>query len=325
MGRSSMIDFTELPHDGRAFEQLVREMLLIYDAHPQWTGQGPDQGRDIIATEKLKGPIAASKRTWLVQCKHFAHANRSVGRDDVGSVVDDCRQVGATAYLLACSTQPSSGLVTKLKEIAERPENGLTTLIWDSVDIEKRLQEPRFFGLAQIFFPRSLAATPWKLYNRGAPNVWTAQYKGYFLHLTSRIAGAHPRLQDCERIIEKLESIHLKGEHEYIRPRAIYFDDKNENYSVFADYLVPHDQKPSFTPQEFNCVLEDGKGLYEDGGIMWYCTYWDIALKRILPFSDHFNKDHYDFYNPHDGTFRTGGPRGDWFLGDTYRHRNDWL
>jgi len=90
-----MIDFKELPQDGRAFEQLVREILLIYEAHPQWTGQGPDQGRDIVATEELRGPIAHAQRRWLVQCKHFAHADRSVGRDDVGAVVDDCRQIGA--------------------------------------------------------------------------------------------------------------------------------------------------------------------------------------------------------------------------------------
>jgi hypothetical protein len=81
-----MIDFKELSQDGRAFEQFVREMLLIYDVHPHWTGQGADQGRDIIATEKLAGPIANTTRKWLVQCKHFAHSNRSVGREDVGSI-----------------------------------------------------------------------------------------------------------------------------------------------------------------------------------------------------------------------------------------------
>jgi hypothetical protein len=318
-----MIDFKELPPDGRAFEQLVREMLLIYDLHPQWTGQGPDQGRDIIATETLSGPIAQAQRRWLVQCKHFAHSDRSVGREDVGSVIDDCRQISAGGYLLACSTQPSSGLMTKLKEISEKPENGLITTVWDSVDFEKKLQEPRFFGLGQIFFPRTFAATPWKLYNRGAPNVWTAQFKGYFLQLNSRIAGSHPRLEDCESIIEKLESIRPGKEHEYVRPRAIYFDDKNENYHVFADYLVPRNQEPSLTPQQFQDVLQDGMGLYDDGEGMWYCTYWDVALRRIMPSSDHFAIDHYDFYNPHDGAFRIGIFRGD-TIGDICHYRNSW-
>src|SRR3989442_1527477 len=88
----NMIDFSELPQDGVAFEQLVREILLILDLHPRWSGIGPDRGRDILATEILSGPLAQSKRLWLVQCKHFAHAGRSVGRNDVGAVVDDCHQ-----------------------------------------------------------------------------------------------------------------------------------------------------------------------------------------------------------------------------------------
>jgi hypothetical protein len=315
-----MIDFTELPKDGRAFEQFVREILLISDAHPQWTGQGPDQGRDIIATEKLQGPIARAQRLWLVQCKHFAHANRSVGRDDVGAVIDDCRQVGAQGYLLACSTQPSSGLLTKLKEISDRPENDLVTLVWDSVDFEKRLQEPRFFGLAQIFFPRSFASTPWKLYNRGAPNLWTAQYKGYFLHLSSRIADTHPDLKKCELIVQKLEAFRPKGEHEYVRPRAIYFDDMHGNYSVFADYLVPHGKQPTLTPEDFNAALGDALDL---GSGMCRLTDWDVALKRIFPSSDHFALDHYDFYNPTDGAFRIGSRRG-WTLEDLSSLGNSW-
>ncbi len=63
-----MIDFSELPKDGRAFEQFGRELLLICGVRPHWTGQGPDQGRDIMAKETLIGPIAEANRTWFVQC-----------------------------------------------------------------------------------------------------------------------------------------------------------------------------------------------------------------------------------------------------------------
>lgn len=72
-----MIDFKELPQDGTAFEQFIREMCLIYDLHPQWTGKGPDQGRDILITEKARGSIGDFTRRWLVQCKHFAHSGKS--------------------------------------------------------------------------------------------------------------------------------------------------------------------------------------------------------------------------------------------------------
>lgn len=318
-----MLDFCELPLDGRAFEQLVREMLLIYGVHPEWTGKGPDQGRDLIGTERLKGVIRPAVRRWLVQCKHTAHSKKSVGRKDVGSVLDDCRQVDAGGYLLVCSTQPSSSLVTKLREIEALPRNNLVTKVWDGVDIEKALMEPRFFSLAHLFFPKSMSFTPWRLFNRGAPNLWTAQYKSYFLHLSSRVAGTHLNLKDCETVIGKLETVPIDKRHECLRPRAIYLDDKNENFTVFADYLVPEGKKPTLRPIEFNNVLRDGYGLYDDGKASWYTTMWDIAVKTVNPDSDHFHLDHYSFYNPYDGSFRVGISRGP-TIGELADFGNHW-
>jgi hypothetical protein len=319
-----MIDFKELPQDGTAFEQFIREICLIYDLHPEWTGKGPDHGRDILITEKARGPVSDFSRRWLVQCKHFAHAKKSVGRDDIGSVIDDCRQIGADGYLLACSTQASSGVVTKLTEIADKPENRLVTAIWDGVDVERRLAEPRCFSLGHLFFPRSFAATPWKLYNAGAPNNWTAHYKTYFLNLSSRISGRHPDLAECEYIVSVLEKIRPKAEHEAVRPRAIYFDDKHGNFTVFADYLVPRGKKPSLSPKEFNDVLKDGEGLHTDSETSWYLTRWDIQLQSINPHSDHFDLDHYAFYNPVRGNFEIGSLRGDYSVGELFEYGNEW-
>lgn len=319
-----MIDFKELATDGRAFELLIREMLLISDLHPFWTGSGPDQGRDIIATEKLSGVIRDSERKWLVQCKHKAHSGAAVGRGDLQSVVDDCRQVGATGYFLACSTHISSSLVVKLKEIEHNPENKLVVHTWDSVDIEKRLQEPRFFSLAHVFFPQSMAAVPWKLYNRGSPNRWTGHFKTYFLHLNSRIAGSHPDLKDCETIINRLESVTIKGADEKLRPRAIYFDNKHEQFMVFADYLVPKGAVPSLLPGDFEEILKDGESLYQDDVASWYSTMWDIRLTPVTPSSDHYDKDHYRFYDPFDGNFASGMPRSDYTVGDQAGLGNQW-
>jgi hypothetical protein len=246
-----------------------------------------------------------------VQCKHFAHSGKSIGREQIGSVIDDCKQAGTIGYLLVCSTQPSSSLVTKLGEIAANPTNGLVTQIWDGVDLEKRLSEPRSFSLGHLFFPASFAATPWKLYNRGAPNRWAAHYRTYFLHLNSRISGSYPDLGECEVIISRLESIKPTGEHEAIRPRAIYFDDKHGHFTVYLDYLVPHKADPSLTPADFNSVLHDGQGLHCDDDSMWYLTHWDVRLRRIFPFSAHFHLDHYTYYERDDGNFQVGGTRGD--------------
>lgn len=318
-----MIDFKELPKDGTVFEQFVRELLLLDDLHPQWTGKGPDQGRDIVITEKTTGVVGSFERKWLVQCKHFAHSGNSVGREDIGSIIDDCRQIGAEGYLLACSTQASSGLVTKLDEITSKPENRLITRVWDGVDLEKKLSGPRYFSLGHLFFPHSFRQTPWKLFNRGLPNRWTAHYRTYFIHLSSRISGSYPNLDECEFIISRLEMIKPTGEGEAIRPRAIYFDDKHQTFTAFADYLVPHKHVPSLTPKSFNIVVRDGQGLHTRDGGSWYTTNWDIQLKRISPYSDHFDLDHYDFYDSQIGNYEIGSQRG-YTIGELEGYGNSW-
>jgi hypothetical protein len=90
-----MLDFKELPQDGGAFEQLIRELLFSYGMTVEWSGRWPDGGRD-LSRESLKSLIAPTNRTWLVQCKHFAHANRSVGVDDLDNIVDSCAHHNAT-------------------------------------------------------------------------------------------------------------------------------------------------------------------------------------------------------------------------------------
>lgn len=318
-----MIDFKELPEDGNAFEQLIREMLLIYDLHPQWSGKGSDQGRDIIATEKLTGMLGNYERKWLVQCKHFAHSGKSVGREHVGDFVADCRQISAEGYLLVCSTQPSSSLMSKLNETSAQASNSIVTKIWDGVDIEKRLNGPRLFALGHVFFPFSYSSIPWRLYNRGDPSSWSANYKEYFLYLNSRIAGSHPGLKECERIISLLESISPINENEFIRPRSIFYDDKHGNFHVSADYLVPYKQKPSLKPSDFNVILKDGVAehyLYDDG-----CSiiYWDILIRKTDPFSDHYHKDHPEYYIYDDANFQIGLTRGE-TIGELEKRGNSW-
>lgn len=305
-----MIDFKELPDDGTAFEQLVRELLRVADASPAWTGKGVDQGRDLIAEETATGPIGSFRRRWLVQCRHYAHSGRSVGRDDLLSIVDDCRQANADGFLLACSTQPSSGTVTKLQEIANEPTNRLVTAFWDGVQIEKRLLQPRAFALAHVFFPKSMASTPWRVYNMGSPNRWAAHYRVYFLHLSSRVSSYFPNLAEVEHIIARLETLRPRTENEAIRPRAVYYDDKHEQFYVFADYLVPDKAEASLSPSDFESTLKDWRGLHSDGESEWYLTGWDIRLVRTHPFSDHYHEDHADYYKPYIAHFEHGAFRG---------------
>lgn len=98
------MDFKELPVDGQAFEQLLRELMFNMGLHVEWSGRGPDGGRDLICKEILKGHFASQERIWLVQCKHKAHGGGSVGVGDLDDILSSCAQQGATGYLLACST-----------------------------------------------------------------------------------------------------------------------------------------------------------------------------------------------------------------------------
>jgi hypothetical protein len=138
-----MLDFRELPQDGQAFEQLIREILFSQGLHVQWSGVGPDGGRDLICHETTKGTFITSTRTWLVQCKHFAHAGRSVGVDDLDDIVTSCTQHGATGYLLACSTQPSSAVVNRLEGVSASQLNPITATYWDSITLERLLSAPQ--------------------------------------------------------------------------------------------------------------------------------------------------------------------------------------
>jgi hypothetical protein len=113
------------------------------------------------------------------------------------------------------------------------------------------------------------------------------------------------------------------GSGEAIRPRAIYFDDKHGTFTVFVDYLVPRDQKPSLQPSGFNCVLRDGEGLHSNDSSEWYNKTWDVLLRKVSPLSDHFDLDHYDYYNRDAGNFRIGLLRGD-SIGELAKFFDEW-
>jgi len=150
-----MIDFKELPQDGTNFEQLIRELTLREGYIPHWTGVGSDGGRDLIIEESVEGLMQPPlSRKWLVSCKHNAHANqgngKSVGLADINGLIDAFNSCGADGIILACSTHPSSSVITRLREI-ESTKN-ISCKYWDGVDIEKRLMKANTYSLMQIFF-----------------------------------------------------------------------------------------------------------------------------------------------------------------------------
>lgn len=299
-----MIDFRELPPSGTRFEQLVRELLLLSGLAPHWTGVGADAGTDILAIETLVGPLGSKERRWLVQCKHTAHAKRarSIGRSDLLRIVDDCREADASAYLLACTTTPSAGVVSKLRKLTD--DAGIDCLIWDGVEIEKRLMRPSSFRLAHMFFPESMRHDSWRLYHveplmRGYPRpAWAAHYKTHFFYLACRLGHDFPDLLCVESMVQHLGSASL-GWRETLRLRGVYFDDKFTHFSAYIDYMIPASAQPACEPGELEAMLRGGFSVPDEFD-SWYPAHWEVRLVRADYGSDNYDPNHSSYYQTHD-------------------------
>lgn len=297
-----MLDFRELPVDGQAFEQLIREILFSKGLHVQWSGVGQDGGRDLLCRETLTGEFGTQQRTWLVQCKHFAHADRSVGIADLDDIVDSCNHHGATGYVLACSTQPSSGVIGRLEGITGNPLNSIQTAYWDAVHVERLLAVPSRWAIAQRFFPKS--AEQWKVYATERPNDFVAHYKGYVFHLTNRIgSSSEGHLSSVSSRISEIEALGLPAK-QFIRPRCVYYDDKNGGYTWYIDYMFPQGSKPALRKSDILHQLNDGWAL-DDG----QCYSWDVKFVSYHEHSDHYDEDHYDYYTRYMPNYLTGSRR----------------
>src|SRR5690606_28355044 len=101
-------------------EQLIRELLQSSGLKVHWTGVGQDGDRDLIAIESEKGPIDKFERTWLINCKHNAWSKKSVSVKDLSNIADACKSINAQGFLLTCSTQPTSSLVIRFKELSSQ-------------------------------------------------------------------------------------------------------------------------------------------------------------------------------------------------------------
>lgn len=299
-----MLDFKELPKDGTDFELLIRELLFACGLRVYWSGKGPDGGRDLLCIEEPVSKIATNEKRWLVQCKHFANSSKSVGVDDLDDIVTSCTQHSAEGYLLVCSTQPSSAVVTRLEAISNNPAVRITTAYWDYVTIERLLSSPKTWPIAQRFFPVSSEIEPWRVYATESPNHWVVNFKGYYFHLLNRIgSNSDLHLNSIRKRVDEIESIKLPQGH-FFRLRAIYYDDKHGSYKWYIDYLYPQNEDPKLNPYVLKNYLGDGYA-FEDG--LFY--EFDIHLNQYFKYSDHHDIDHYDYYKPYMADFKIGHDR----------------
>jgi len=136
------------------------------------------------------------------------------------------------------------------------------------------LTKPHTFSLLKTFLPKNLNKFKWEIYNTKSPSFWSANYKGYFFYMSSRTANSFPSLDDVDTVISKIESIKLpkvKDEkwwnRHMIRLRAVYFDNKHDDYRLFIDYIFPHDEK------EDNLVLCELSLVWR-----WHCYVENCIL-----------------------------------------------
>lgn len=299
-----MLDFTELSADGQDLELLVRELLLRRGFSVQWSGKGADGGRDLVCIERRDSFFVPDEKRWLIQCKHNAVSGKSVSAQDLDNIVDSCTQHGCTGYLLACSTVPSAGAINRLEAITNAANTPIVASYWDAVKLEQLLSTPRSWPIAQRFFPKSTSAGGWAVYGTERPNHWVAVYKGYYFHLTNRIGSTHEHhFESVSKRVAEIEAISLPDRH-FIRIRAVHYDDKNGAYSWYLDYMYPNDQRPAMGSTHIAHALGDGYAL-DDGQIY----HFDVRLRSYFGYSDHYDPDHYDYYDNDSSAFLVGGPR----------------
>jgi hypothetical protein len=299
-----MLDFTELSKDGQDLELLIRELLVMKGQRAYWSGKGSDGGKDLICHESINSIFVPETKIWLLQCKHNAHSGKSVSLNDLDDIVDSCNHHGAKGYVLVCSTHPSSKVVERLEGITANPHNNIVATYWDAVMIEQLLSTPRFWTLAQRFFPISANAYEWKLYGTDKPNHWIANYRGYYFHLANRVSSdVEMHLESISERVNEIGRVPMPEGH-FIRIRAVYYNDVTGSYVWYLDYLWPTGSKVRVGIDSIKDFLGDGLVL-SDG----QDYHFDILEDDYWEHSDHYDKDHYDYYVPYIGTFMIGGER----------------
>lgn len=299
-----MLDFTELSDDGNDLELLIREILAIRGFEVHWSGKGQDGGRDLICIERRGSFFRSDEKRWLIQCKHNAKAERSVGVNDLGDIIDACAQHECRGILLACTTYPSSSVVERLEAITQNAAHDIEATYWDMVKIENILTTPKNWPIAQRFFPVSAMAENWRIYATESPNNWVINFRGYYFHLNNRVGStADNQLETVRQRIKDMEAIEFQKGH-CLRMRSIYRDDKNGTYKWYLDHMYPFDEEATLSSAQIAKLLGDGYVLEDD-----QIHYFDVINRSYNPNSDHHDLDHYDYYSPESSSFIYGADR----------------
>lgn len=154
-----IIDFTELVSavPGEGLEELTRLLARKLGLSSLWTGRGSDQGKDLILTEILSGPLYKSKITWLVSCKDKAKSGESVTERDLPAtgIKDKLAQHKADGFLLVTTTTVSTGAKALLDGLDKSNGGDIHTLVWGGTELTAMLLESSNQDILKQFLPHS--------------------------------------------------------------------------------------------------------------------------------------------------------------------------
>jgi hypothetical protein len=295
-----MLDFTEIP-DGEGFELLVRDMLVAMEYRVTWSGRGADQGKDLLVDEPGDKNFGAKPRRWLVSCKHNALANegkgRSVSADDIGQdggIADTVTEHGASGFMVACSTQPSSALVQRLGAVEAR--TGIPTHYWDRETLRRWLNTPACWAIAQRYMPKS-AEGP-RVYATNEPNRFTIISRGFFIRYANRHGSiADFQLPWIEERIDALSGLSLPNGFE-LRFRGVFYDDKHGVLNWYFDCL--YEDSDFYAIKEPTTELDIARSIEEYFNEQHFEDYqlndYEVEMRKVSRLSDSYDVDHYSFY-----------------------------
>jgi hypothetical protein len=154
-----IIDFREVPEantgkgDQDTFELLARDFFQALGFEiGESPSRGADGGKDLIIFESLVGSVSATKRRWVVSCKHNARSGKAVGDRDEIDVLGRVRKFKADGFMGFYSTLPSNGLMQTLRS----HESEIAIHLWDRERIESELvSDKRLQMVFKRYFPDS--------------------------------------------------------------------------------------------------------------------------------------------------------------------------
>lgn len=292
-----MLDFKELDKDGDDFELLIRELLYNKGLEVYWSGKGPDGGKDLLCIERYQSCFKEFNRRWLVQCKHNAHSGKSVGVSELGGIENSCGLYNADGYLLVCSTFPSATVVKTLEGIEDNKK--ITTAFWDYRTLERQLLVPENWSIVNMFFPNSSKRLGWQI-SKIDSYFWHASYNGNIFYFSLRLGtNCDYYLKHIGERLDELNQLKLPPNH-HIRFRAVYFDEKNTNFMLYIDYLLPQDTPEGFKPSA------DVINFCNDRVVEGISYDVDLKIYEYNPYSDHFDLDHRSYYAYYISNFKLG-------------------